>query len=150
LKKPAAVKKVSAAPAAFCILTKRRGTSLSGPCAQCFDALATAMASLGLKRTRQTPLQRHEPDAFAAIGWCRDCRNGAKENPAVALEIIGTDAGARCESGPTDVAIRYARKPPLDLMAHEDVSGHGSFPVCSPGLLEQHRPSSGPRIAAFP
>ena len=102
-----------------------------------FDALATAMALLA-EEDAQTPLRVTSPNAFASKWLVPRLPKWREENP-VALEIIGTDAVLDVRAGATDVAIRYARKPPLDLMAHE-VFRDTFVPVCSPRLLEQHGP----------
>jgi LysR family transcriptional regulator, glycine cleavage system transcriptional activator len=83
-----------------------------------FDALATAMALLA-EEDAQTPLRVTSPNAFASKWLVPRLPKWREENPTVALEIIGTDAVLDVRAGATDVAIRYARKPPLDLMAHE-------------------------------
>ena len=44
-----------------------------------------------------------------------------------------------CRAGAADVAIRHARKPPLDFVTHE-VFRDAYVPVCSPRLLEHHGP----------
>ena len=103
-----------------------------------FDALATAMALLA-EEDAQTPLRLTSPSAFASKWLVPRLPKWREENLAVALEIIGTDAVLDVRAGATDVAIRYARKPPLDLMAHE-VFRDTFVPVCSPRLLEQHGP----------
>ena len=103
-----------------------------------FDALATAMALLA-EEDAQTPLRVTSPSAFASKWLVPRLPKWREENPAVALEIIGTDAMLDVRAGATDVAIRYARKPPLDLMAHE-VLRDTFVPVCSPRLLDQHGP----------
>jgi LysR family transcriptional regulator, glycine cleavage system transcriptional activator len=103
-----------------------------------FDALATAMALLAEEDT-QTPLRVTSPNAFASKWLVPRLPKWREENPTVALEIIGTDAVLDVRAGATDVAIRYARKPPLDLMAHE-VFRDTFVPVCSPRLLEQYGP----------
>jgi len=103
-----------------------------------FDALATAMASLA-EEDAQTPLRVTSPNAFASKWLVPRLPKWREENLTVALEIIGTDAVLDVRAGATDVAIRYARKPPLDLMAHE-VFRDAFVPVCSPRLLEQHGP----------
>ena len=103
-----------------------------------FDALATAMALLA-EEDAQTPLRVTSPNAFASKWLVPRLPKWREENPTVALEIIGTDAVLDVRAGATDVAIRYARKPPLDLMAHE-VFRDTFVPVCSPRLLEQHGP----------
>jgi LysR family transcriptional regulator, glycine cleavage system transcriptional activator len=103
-----------------------------------FDVLATAMALLA-EEDAQTPLRVTSPNAFASKWLVPRLPKWREENPTVALEIIGTDAVLDVRAGATDVAIRYARKPPLDLMAHE-VFRDTFVPVCSPRLLEQHGP----------
>jgi LysR family glycine cleavage system transcriptional activator len=103
-----------------------------------FDALAAAMALLA-EEDAQTPLRVTSPSAFASKWLVPRLPKWREENPTVALEIIGTDAVLDVRAGATDVAIRYARKPPLDLMAHE-VFRDTFIPVCSPRLLEQHGP----------
>jgi LysR family glycine cleavage system transcriptional activator len=103
-----------------------------------FDALATAMALL-TEEDAQTPLRVTSPSAFASKWLVPRLPKWREENPTVALEIIGTDAVLDVRAGATDVAIRYARKPPLDLMAHE-VFRDTFVPVCSPRLLERHGP----------
>ncbi|WP_239501640.1 LysR substrate-binding domain-containing protein, partial [Stenotrophomonas maltophilia] len=55
-------------------------------------------------------------------------------NPAVPLEIIGTDKVLDLRAGAVDVAIRYTRRPPPDLVVQE-VCRDTFFPVCSPDLL---------------
>ena len=103
-----------------------------------FDALATAMALLA-EEDAQTPLRVTSPNAFASKWLVPRLPKWREENPTVALEIIGTDAVLDVRAGATDVAIRYARKPPLDLMAHE-VFRDTFVPVCSPRLLQKHGP----------
>ena len=103
-----------------------------------FDALVTAMALLA-EEDAQTPLRVTSPNAFASKWLVPRLPKWREENPTVTLEIIGTDAVLDVRAGATDVAIRYARKPPLDLMAHE-VFRDTFVPVCSPRLLEQHGP----------
>jgi LysR family transcriptional regulator, glycine cleavage system transcriptional activator len=103
-----------------------------------FDALATAMALLA-EENAQTPLRVTSPNAFASKWLVPRLPKWREENPTVALEIIGTDAVLDVRAGATDVAIRYARKPPLDLRAHE-VFRDTFVPVCSPRLLEQYGP----------
>jgi LysR family transcriptional regulator, glycine cleavage system transcriptional activator len=62
-----------------------------------------------------------------------------ESNPDVPLEIIGTDTVLDMRTGAADVAIRYARKPPLDLVAHA-VFRDVYIPVCSPNLLQRYGP----------
>jgi LysR family glycine cleavage system transcriptional activator len=101
-----------------------------------FDALAQAMALLA-EEDVQAPLRVTSPSAFASKWLVPQLPKWREENPTVALEIIGTDAVLDVRAGAADVAIHYARKPPLDLVAHE-VFRDLYVPVCSPRLLERH------------
>jgi LysR family glycine cleavage system transcriptional activator len=103
-----------------------------------FDALATAVALL-VEEDAQPRLRVTSPNAFASKWLVPRLAKWREENPTVALEIIGTDAVLDVRAGATDVAIRYARTPPLDLMAHE-VFRDTYAAVCSPRLLKQHGP----------
>ncbi len=120
------------------LLLTSAGTRLYPALRNGFDALATAMALLA-EEDAQTPLRVTSPNAFASKWLVPRLPKWREENLTVALEIIGTDAVLDVRAGATDVAIRYARKPPLDLMAHE-VFRDTFVPVCSPRLLEQHGP----------
>jgi LysR family glycine cleavage system transcriptional activator len=103
-----------------------------------FDALASAMALLA-EEDVQAPLRVTSPSAFASKWLVPQLPKWREENPAIPLEIIGTDAVLDVRAGAADVAIRYARKPPLDFAAHE-VFRDVYIPVCSPRLLERHGP----------
>jgi LysR family transcriptional regulator, glycine cleavage system transcriptional activator len=103
-----------------------------------FDALASAVASLAEEQAR-APLRVTSPNAFASKWLVPQLSKWREENPTVPLEIIGTDAVLDVRAGAADVAIRYARKPPLDFVAHE-VFRDEYVAVCSPRLLEHHGP----------
>lgn len=103
-----------------------------------FDALASAVALL-VEEDAQAPLRVTSPNAFASKWLVPQLPKWREANPAVPLEIIGTDAVLDLRAGAADVAIRYARKPPLDFVAHE-VFRDVYIPVCSPHLLERHGP----------
>jgi LysR family glycine cleavage system transcriptional activator len=120
------------------LLLTRAGARLYPALRNGFDALATAMGLLA-EEDAQTPLRVTSSNAFASKWLVPRLPKWREENPTVALEIIGTDAVLDVRAGATDVAIRHARKPPLDLMAHE-VFRDMFVPVCSPRLLAQHGP----------
>jgi len=101
-----------------------------------FDALAVAMASLS-EENGPAPLRVTSPSAFASKWLVPRLPKWRDEHPTIPLEIIGTDAVLDVRAGAADIAIRYARHPPLDLVAHE-VFRDMYVPVCSPRLLEQH------------
>jgi LysR family glycine cleavage system transcriptional activator len=103
-----------------------------------FDALASAVALLA-EGDVQAPLRVTSPSAFASKWLVPHLPTWRDENPTIPLEIIGTDAVLDIRAGAADVAIRYARKPPLDFVAHE-VFRDVYIPVCSPHLLENHGP----------
>jgi LysR family transcriptional regulator, glycine cleavage system transcriptional activator len=103
-----------------------------------FDALAAAVAVMA-RDDAQAPLRVTSPSAFASKWLVPRLPQWRDENPTTPLEIIGTDAVLDVRAGTADVAIRYARKPPLDFAAHE-VFRDLYVPVCSPRLLAQHGP----------
>jgi LysR family transcriptional regulator, glycine cleavage system transcriptional activator len=107
-----------------------------------FDALASAVALLA-EGDVQAPLRVTSPSAFASKWLVPRLPKWREENPNVPLEIIGTDAMLDLRAGDADVAIRYARKPPLDFVARE-VLRDAYIPVCSPRLLQQHGPIERP------
>jgi LysR family transcriptional regulator, glycine cleavage system transcriptional activator len=107
-----------------------------------FDALASAVALLA-EEDAQAPLRVTSPSAFASKWLVPQLPKWREENPALPLEIIGTDAVLDVRAGAADVAIRYARKPPLDFVAHE-VFRDVYVPVCSPRLLQRHLERHGP------
>ena len=104
-----------------------------------FDTLASAMALLTEGDAAQAPLRVTSPSAFASKWLVPQLPKWHAGNPAVPLEIIGTDTVLDLRAGAADVAIRYARKPPLDFVARE-VFRDTYVPVCSPRLLERHGP----------
>ena len=106
-----------------------------------FDALAAAVASL-VEEDEQAPLRVTSPSAFASKWLVPQLPQWREQNPTLALEIIGTDDVLDLRAGAADLAIRYARTPPSDLVAREmfrDVH----VPVCSPALLQRHGPING-------
>jgi len=103
-----------------------------------FDALASAMAMLAPEH-EQAPLRVTSPSAFASKWLVPQLPKWYEENPGIPLEIIGTDAVLDVRADAADVAIRYARKPPLDFVAQE-VFRDAYIPVCSPRLLARHGP----------
>jgi len=120
------------------LLLTSAGARLSPALRNGFDALAAAVALLADEDV-QAPLRVTSPSAFASKWLVPRLPKWRDENPTIPLEIIGTDAVLDVRAGAADVAIRYARKPPLDLVAHE-VFRDAYVPVCSPRLLEQHGP----------
>jgi LysR family glycine cleavage system transcriptional activator len=106
-----------------------------------FDALASAVALLAEKDV-QAPLRVTSTNAFASKWLVPHLPKWREENPNVPLEIIGTDAVLDVRAGAADVAIRHARKPPLDFVTHE-VLRDAYVPVSSSRLLERYGPIEG-------
>ncbi len=103
-----------------------------------FDALAAAVALLP-EEDVQAPLRVTSPNAFASKWLVPQLSKWREANPSVPLDIIGTDAVLDLRAGAADVAIRYARKPPVDFVVHE-VLRDTYIPVCSYQLLARHGP----------
>jgi len=103
-----------------------------------FDALASAMTTL-VEQDPQTPLRVTSPSAFASKWLVPRLAKWRERHPSLPLEIIGTDAVLDLRAGSADVAIRYARKPPLDLVVRE-VFRDSYCLVCSPKLLHGKDP----------
>jgi LysR family glycine cleavage system transcriptional activator len=120
------------------LLLTSAGARLSPALRTGFDALASAVALLADEDV-QAPLRVTSPSAFASKWLVPRLSKWRDENPTIPLEIIGTDAVLDVRAGAADVAIRYARKPPLDFVAQE-VFRDMYVPVCSPRLLEHYGP----------
>ena len=76
------------------------------------------------------------PIAFAGRWFIPRLSQWREAHPNIPLEIIGTDAVVDLRSGAADLAIRYARRMPMDF-AGEELCRDTFFPVCSPKLLER-------------
>jgi LysR family glycine cleavage system transcriptional activator len=98
-----------------------------------FDSFANAIASLS-RCDEQAPLKITCPNAFASRWFVPRLPHWRKAHPNVPLEIIGTDTVMDLRSGAADIAIRYARRMPMDL-AGEELCRDNFFPVCSPKLV---------------
>lgn len=104
-----------------------------------FDTFTGAFAALD-EPGPQAPLRVTSPSAFASRWLVPRLPKWRKASPAIPLEVIGTDLVLDLRAGAADVAIRYARRPPTDLMVQE-IHRDTFFPVCSPRLLaEDGRP----------
>jgi biotin operon repressor len=91
-----------------------------------FDALASAVALLA-EEDVQAPLRVTSPSAFASKWLVPQLPKWREENPTAPLEIIGTDAGARCESGRGRRSDSLCKKAAARLCGARGVSGR----VCS-------------------
>lgn len=98
-----------------------------------FDAFASAVASISAPGEVK-PLRVSAPNAFASRWLVPRLGAWRAAQPDVPLEVIGTDAVLDLRGGECDVAIRYARRMPMDLAAEElcrDCFG----PICRPDVL---------------
>ena len=115
-----------------------------------FDAFASAIAAasprVGQKRLRVT-----SPNAFASHWLVPRLPKWRESHPKIPLEIIGTDAVLDLRAGQADIAIRYARRMPLDLNGTE-IFRDTFYPVCSPELLarEGHRIDRAADLLRYP
>jgi LysR family glycine cleavage system transcriptional activator len=98
-----------------------------------FDAFASAIA-LASARAGQRSWRVTSPNAFASRWLVPRLPSWLEKHPGTPLEIIGTDKVLDLRAGHADVAIRYARQMPTDLLAQE-IFRDSFFPVCSPLLL---------------
>lgn len=94
---------------------------------------ASAIASAS-PRVSHTRLRVTSPNAFASRWLVPRLPRWREAYPKIPLEIIGTDAVLDLRAGEADIAIRYARRMPLDLTGKE-IFRDTFFPVCSPELL---------------
>src|ERR1700752_4881013 len=98
-----------------------------------FDTFASAIASAS-PRAGQKRLRVTSPNAFASRWLVPRLAKWREAHPKIPLEIIGTDAVLDLRAAEADIAIRYARRMPLDLSGKE-IFRDTFFPVCSPELL---------------
>lgn len=109
------------------------GASLYPVLQASFDAMEAGVAALREAEERR-PLRVTTTNAFAhrwlvpRLPLWRAARSGC------ALEVIGTDAVADLRAGQADIAIRYARTAPPELLSRE-IMRDTFWPMCSPSLL---------------
>jgi LysR family transcriptional regulator, glycine cleavage system transcriptional activator len=100
-----------------------------------FDAFVSAVGSIATPIDAK-PLKVTSPNAFASRWLVPRLPAWREARPDTPLEVIGTDAVLDLRSGEADVAIRYARRMPMDLAA-EEICRDSFGPVCSPELLSR-------------
>src|SRR5262245_63835769 len=98
-----------------------------------FDMFASAIAAAS-PRVSPNRLRVTSPNAFASRWLVPRLPKWCDAYPKIPLEIIGTDSILDLRAGEADIAIRYARRMPLDLSGRE-IFRDTFFPVCSPELL---------------
>ena len=104
-----------------------------------FDTFASVVTAVSAK-TGRTTLRVTSPNAFASRWLVPRLPRWRKLYPQIRLEIIGTDDVLNLRAGDADLAIRYARTMPTDLVARE-IFRDSFFPVCSPALLNEGGPA---------
>ncbi len=103
------------------------------------EAFAAAIATVKRDAAKQ-PLRITTTNAFASRWLVPRLPHWRKLRPDAALDVIGTDSVLDLHAGDADVAIRYARTPPGDMITDQLLSDT-FWPVCNPELL-----SSGGRL----
>jgi LysR family glycine cleavage system transcriptional activator len=108
------------------------------------DGLTKFAAALSLVRgDKRGPLRVTATNAFAGRWLVPRLPSWRKAHPGIPLEVIGTDAVLDLGSGEADLAIRYARTPPPNLVAQQ-LFRDRFFAVCSPALLVRDKPICTP------
>lgn len=113
-----------------------------------FDAFASAVASISAG-AEEKPLRVTAPNAFASRWLVPRLAKWRTARPDVPLEVIGADAVLDLRSGECDLAIRYARRMPMDLAAVE-LCRDRFGPICSPTLLGGLRVESPADLLRYP
>lgn len=98
-----------------------------------FDAMEAGIAALREAEERR-PLRVTTTNAFAHRWLVPRLPLWRAGHPGCALEVIGTDAVLDLRAGQADIAIRYARIPPPELLSRE-IMRDRFWPMCSPSLL---------------
>jgi LysR family transcriptional regulator, glycine cleavage system transcriptional activator len=98
-----------------------------------FDAVEAGIAALREAEERR-PLRVTTTNAFAHRWLVPRLPLWRAAYPGRALEVIGTDAVVDLRTGQADIAIRYARTAPGELLSREIVRDT-FWPMCSPSLL---------------
>lgn len=113
------------------------------------DSFSSAFAALR-ERTGSRPLRVSATNAFAGRWLVPRLTDWSRAYPGTALEVIGTDDVLDLWAGEADVAIRYAVRPPTDLVVHE-LFRDRFYPICSPHLLANGAPVRRPSdLLQFP
>lgn len=110
------------------------------------DAFAAAVATLREPSPAEgnlRPLRVTTTNAFAHLWLVPRLALWRTTQPALPLELIGTDAALDLEAGEADLAIRYAHAPPRWLVARE-ILRDSFWPMASPALLARGRPIRTP------
>jgi LysR family transcriptional regulator, glycine cleavage system transcriptional activator len=95
-----------------------------------FDTFASALSSIG-RTEKDAPLRITSTNAFASRWLVPRLGGWRASHPDVPLSVIGTDRIVAPDEA--DLAIRYARSPPLH--AGSELFRDRHYPVCSPSLV---------------
>ena len=106
------------------------------------DSFAAALAAIR-RPGRRRPLRVTTTNAFAARWLLPRLPGWQQAHPDITLDVIGTDAVVDLEAGDADIAIRYARQPPANLVSHE-LCRDTFRATCNPALLDADRPIRSP------
>jgi LysR family glycine cleavage system transcriptional activator len=98
------------------------------------DGFAIAMAGIAGEAEQARPLRLTMINAFAHRWLVPRLPLWRQIHPDVPLEVIGTDRVLNLRAGEADVAIRYQRRMPAALAAHE-LLRDTFWPMCNPTLL---------------
>lgn len=98
-----------------------------------FDTFVGALGSVA-DAGAKAPLRVTSPNAFAGHWLVPHLPRWRAMYPETPLEIIGTDNVLDMRGGEADVAIRYAKQMPSDVVAQE-IFRDSFFPACSPAVL---------------
>ena len=108
------------------------------------DSLAKfAIAFSAVRGDKRGPLRVTATNAFAGQCLVPRLPSWRKAHPGIGLEVIGTDAVLDLGTGEADLAIRYARMPPPNLVAQQ-LFRDRFFAVCNPALLSEGSPIRTP------
>jgi LysR family transcriptional regulator, glycine cleavage system transcriptional activator len=97
-----------------------------------------AMAFSSVRGDKRSPLRVTATNAFAGRWLVPRLPFWRKAHPGIALEVIGTDAVLDLGASTADLAIRYARTPPPNLVAQQ-LFRDRFFVVCNPALLSKDK-----------
>lgn len=100
------------------------------------DAFASAISALRAESARTT-LKVTATNAFSSRWLLPRLNLWQQEHPEIALEVIGSDYVIDLHAREADVAVRYATRPPSNLVAQRLLRDR-YVAVCSPALLSKH------------
>lgn len=109
---------------------------------EAFGALSTAVDAVARTGTPR-PLRVTMTNAFAHRWLVPRLALWRAEQPALPLEIIGTDTVVEVAKGEADLAIRYMGDPPSGLVSSVLMRDR-FWPICSPALLAASPPIRSP------